>query len=145
MRLLLYTYLLFVLKLFYLVKKYLKSLTFYSFYFFFLKKFGSYMQGKQTGEFIRALSVALRLLFYFFIAMLCATNWQILLPLVISIITCGKQRQLWDMRLYLSDQKKKTNEKIKVERHQWVKGYENLRGSNIHKTFFSKKKCKIIF
>lgn len=108
MRLLLYTYLLFVLKLFYLVKKYLKSLTFYSFYFFFLKKFGSYMQGKQTGEFIRALSVALRLLFYFFIAMLYATNWQILLPLVISIITCGKQRQLWDMRLYLSDQKIRT-------------------------------------
>lgn len=102
------------------------------------------MQGKQTGEFIRALSVALRLLFYFFIAMLYATNWQILLPLVISIITCGKQRQLWDMRLYLSDQKK-TNEKIKVERHQWVKGYENLRGSNIHKTFFSKKSVKYFF
>lgn len=37
---------------------------------------------------------------------------------------------------------KNTSEKIKVEGHQWVKGYENLRGSNIHKTFFSKKSVK---
>lgn len=44
--------------------------------------------------------------------------------------------------LPIRPKKKKTNEKIKVERHQWVKGYENLRGSNIHKTFFSKKSVK---
>lgn len=97
-----------------MVKK-LRKVNFNSFYWLFHQNFGSFMQGKQTGEFIRALSVALRLLFYFFIAMLWATNWQVLLPLVISIITCGKQRQLWDMRrqfwdmrLYLSDQKIRT-------------------------------------
>lgn len=44
--------------------------------------------------------------------------------------------------LPIRPKKKKTNEKIMVERHQWVKGYENLRGSNIHKTFFSKKSVK---
>lgn len=102
------------------------------------------MQGKQTGGFIRALSVALRLLFFFFIAMLYATNWQILLPLVISIITCGKQRQLWDMRLYLSDQK------IRAKRLR-SRGTSGLKVMKIFvdqmfiRLFFSKKKCKIIF